>query len=288
MDPEGKIAVVTGAAGGIGGALVRALAERGARCVVAADLDEQGVTALSRELNGDLLSTRGSDAQGSDEGIAQARTLDVTDEQATRALVEEVEERIGPIDVWFANAGVATRSGPEAPDADWERQWRVNVMSHVWAARALLPRWTERGSGHLVTTASMAGILTTAGDAAYATTKHAAVGLAEWLAFTYADQGIRVSCICPGAVDTAMLRASADGDAARASAAIGAGEVLTPEAAAESILDQLRDDRFLILTHPEMRQHVLGKAQDPERWLRGMSRLWARSRALLGDQTQAG
>lgn len=279
MDPQGKVIVVTGAAGGIGGALVRALVERGARSVVATDLDEPSVSRLSRELN-----TAVAPPRGSDEEIVRARTLDVTDERATQALVQEVEERIGPIDVWFANAGVATGSGPDAPEADWERQWRVNVMSHVHAARTLLPRWSERGCGHLVTTASMAGILTTVGDAAYSATKHAAVGLAEWLAFTYADQGIRVSCVCPGAVDTAMLRAGADGDAARASAAIGAGEVLAPEIAARSILDQLLEDRFLILTHPEMQEYAVRKAQDPERWLRGMSRLWARSRAVPGER----
>jgi NAD(P)-dependent dehydrogenase (short-subunit alcohol dehydrogenase family) len=211
-----------------------------------------------------------------------ARVLDAADERATRALVEETRETIGPIDVWFANAGLATASGPQAPDEDWDRQWRVNVMSHVYAARALLPGWIERGDGHLVTTASMAGILTAAGDAAYSATKHAAVGFAEWLAFTYAGQGVRVSCVCPGAVDTAMLRAGADGDAAKASAAIGAGEVLAPERAAERILEDLQRDPFLILTHPEMHKFALGKAQDPERWVRGMTRLWARAQAMLG------
>jgi NAD(P)-dependent dehydrogenase (short-subunit alcohol dehydrogenase family) len=267
MDPEGKIVVVTGAAGGIGGALVGALIDRGARGVLAADLDGPGVERLCEELG---------DAR------VQPRVLDVSDEGATRALVAEIEGTIGPIDVWFANAGVATRSGPEAPDEEWDRQWRVNVMSHVYAARALLPGWIERGNGHLVTTASMAGILTAAGDAAYSTTKHAAVGFAEWLAFTYAERGVRASCICPGAVDTAMLRAGAWGDASKASAAIGAGEVLAPEQAADRILRALREDLFLILTHPEMQRYAVGKAQDPERWIRGMAKLWARTQALLG------
>jgi NAD(P)-dependent dehydrogenase (short-subunit alcohol dehydrogenase family) len=268
MNPNDKTIVVTGAAGGIGAALVQGLVERGARMVVAADLDEDGVAALSAELG---------------EELVRGQALDVTDDRATLALVEEVEAHSGPIDVWFANAGVATGSGPEAGDELWERQWRVNVMSHVYAARALLPRWSERRSGHLVTTASMAGILTTVGDAAYSATKHAAVGLAEWLAFTYAAQGIHVSCVCPGAVDTAMLRSGADGDAEKASAAIGAGEVLAPEQAAERILDQLRDDRFLILTHPEMSEYAVGKAQDPERWLHGMGKLWARSQSMLEE-----
>ena len=266
MDAEGRIITVTGAAGGIGGALVRGLVERGARTVVAADLDGAGVERLSEELGA---------------GTVVARVLDVSDEAATRALVGEVESTIGPIDVWFANAGLAVGGGPEASDDVWERQWRINVLSHVYAARALLPGWIERGEGHLVTTASMAGILSSLGDCAYATTKHAAVGLAEWLAFTYAGQGVRVSCVCPGAVDTAMLRAGAGGDAAKASAVIGGGDVLAPEAAAARILEGLEEDRFLILTHPEMHEFVVGKAQSPDRWIRGMAKLWARAQTLL-------
>jgi len=266
MDPQGKVIVVTGAAGGIGGALVRALAQRGASMVIAADRDGAGVQGLSEELGAERVL---------------ARSLDVADEQATRALVAELQDAHGAIDVWFANAGVAHGGGDDAPEEAWERQWRVNVMSHVYAARALLPAWIERGDGHLVTTASMAGILTAAGDCVYSTTKHAAVGFAEWLAFTHAGEGVRVSCVCPGAVDTAMLRGGAGGDADRANAVIGGGGVLAPEQAAERILEGLAEDRFLILTHPEMREFAVGKAQDPERWIRGMSRLWARAQALL-------
>ena len=266
VDPAGKVIVVTGAAGGIGGALVHALLEGGAAAVIAADLDGDGVGRLGEELGARV----------------HPRVLDVADEAATHALVEEVESSVGPIDVWFANAGVATGGGPEAPDEVWDLQWRVNVMSHVYASRALLGGWVERGEGHLITTASMAGILTTAGDAAYSATKHAAVGFAEWLAFTYAGQGVRVSCICPGAVDTAMLSQGTEGDAQKASAVIGGGEVLAPEQAAERVLEALAEDRFLILTHPEMKQFVVGKAEDPERWVRGMTKLWARAQALLG------
>lgn len=266
MDPDGKVIVVTGAAGGIGAALVRTLARRGALSVVAADLDAEGVRALSEEPGARRVLPR---------------SLDVTDESATHALVAEIGRTVGPIDVWFANAGLSTRTGTDAPDEDWTRQWQVNVMSHVYAARALLPGWVERGDGHLVTTASMAGLLTALDDAAYSATKHAAVGFAEWLAFTHAGDGVRVSCICPGAVDTAMLRAAAKGDAAKASALIGAGEVLAPEQAAERIIDELAEDPFLIRTHPEMMHFVVGKAQDPERWIRGMTRLWSRARSLL-------
>ena len=267
MDPAGKIVVVTGASGGIGGALVGTLVRRGARSVVAVDIDGRGVETLSEEFGADRVA---------------ARVLDVGDEAATRRLVHEIEESVGPIDAFFANAGIATGGGPEAPDDVWLRQWRVNVMSHVYAARALFPGWIDRGGGHLITTASMAGLLTSLGDAAYSATKHAALGFAEWLAVTYAAQGIRVSCVCPGAVDTAMLRAGGAGDAAKASAVIGGGDVLTPEQAAGRVLDQLADDRFLILTHPEMHGFVVGKAQDPERWIRGVTRLWERAQRLLG------
>jgi NAD(P)-dependent dehydrogenase (short-subunit alcohol dehydrogenase family) len=265
MDPSERIAVVTGAAGGIGGALTRSLTTAGARAVVAVDLE---------------LPEPGG-GQGSTQLLS--RQLDVTDESATRALVGEIEASIGPIDLWFANAGIGGGGGPEAPDSNWERQWQVNVMAHVYAARALLPGWLARGEGHLITTASLAGLLTTLGDGVYSATKHAAVGFAEWLAITYGAQGIRVSCVCPGAVDTAMLRGSAGGDAAKAAAGIGGGEVLTPDTAAARIVAAVADDRFLILTHPEMHELVIRKAQDPDRWIRGMQRLWARTQELLKD-----
>jgi NAD(P)-dependent dehydrogenase (short-subunit alcohol dehydrogenase family) len=266
MQPEGRNVVVTGAAGGIGGALVRALVEQGARRVVAVDRDAAGLERLSQELGAERVP---------------ARTLDVADEQATRALVSELQDTIGPIDGWFANAGIASGGDPNTPDEEWDRQWRVNVMSHVYAARALLPGWTERGEGYLITTASMAGILATAGNVVYTTTKHAAVGFAEWLAFTYAGQGVRVSCVCPGAVDTAMLRGGGKGDAETANAVIGGGGVIPPELAAERILEGLAEERFLILTHPEMREFMVVKAESPERWIRGMTKLWARAQQLL-------
>jgi NAD(P)-dependent dehydrogenase (short-subunit alcohol dehydrogenase family) len=268
MEVDGKIIVVTGASGGIGGALVRGLVDRGARRVVAVDVVADGVERLSAEL-------------GSDRVVA--RVLDVTDEGATRALVREVEASVGPIDVFFANAGIATGGGAEAPNEIWDRQWHINVMSHVYAARALVPGWVERGDGHLITTASMAGILTSLGDGVYSATKHAAVGFAEWLAITHAAQGVKVSCICPGAVDTAMLRAGAGGDAGKASAVIGGGDVMAPAEAAERILSELAEDHFLILTHPEMQPFIENKAHDRDRWIRGMTRLWARALKLLGE-----
>jgi NAD(P)-dependent dehydrogenase (short-subunit alcohol dehydrogenase family) len=269
MHPGGRVAVVTGAAGGIGSALVRALGAAAARTVVAVDLAPPVV-----ELTG---------GPGGGETQVVSRQLDVSDEDATRALVTEIEESVGPVELWFANAGVGGGAGPETSDAIWERQWRVNVMAHVYAARALLPSWLARGEGHLITTASMAGLLTVVGDGVYASTKHAAVGFAEWVAITYGAQGVRVSCVCPGAVDTAMLRGSAGGEASRAAAGIGGGEVMPPDEAASRILLAVAEDRFLILTHPDMHQLVVRKAEEPDRWIRGMQRLWARSQELLRE-----
>ncbi len=253
--------MVTGAAGGIGSALVRALVGAGAATVVATDLRAGSIVAGDRVI---------------------ARPLDVGDESATIALVEEIEAGHGPVDLWFANAGFAVGGGADAPDERWEAQWRVNVMAHVYAARALLPGWIARGEGHLVTTASMAGILTSLGDGVYAATKHAAVGFAEWLAITHAAQGVKVSCVCPGGVDTPMLRGMT-GDAARASALIGGGEVLSPDQAAARIVAGVAADDFLIYTHPEMKVFVERKAGDTDRWIRGMARLWDRTAHLLDE-----
>lgn len=261
MDVRGRNAVVTGAAGGIGSALVRALVAGGAQTVVATDVDVATVA-------GD--GTR-----------VLPRRLDVTDQVATSALVEEIERTIGPIDLWFANAGVAGGGGPEAPNSTWDLQWQVNLMAHVYATRALLPGWLARGEGHLVTTASMAGLLTSLGDGVYAATKHAAVGYAEWLAITYGDQGVRVSCVCPGAVNTNMLRAGAGGDAAKAAAVIGGGEVLDPDEAAARVIAGVTADNFLIFTHPDLQRYVVRKSEDPDRWITGMRRLWARAQELL-------
>src|SRR3954453_18460068 len=274
MDTKGRIAVVTGAAGGIGGAVVRGLVAEGARGVVATDLDVSGVEALAAELNGDTATATGGSR-------VFPRHLDVSHELATRALVDEIGDTVGPIDLWFANAGVCGGGGPEAADGVWERQWQVNVMAHVYAARALLPVWVARGEGHLVTTASMAGVLTSLGDGVYAATKHAALGFAEWLAITHAAQGVKVSCVCPGGVDTAMLRGSAGADPAKAAAVIGGGEVLSADEAAARVVAAVTDDVFFIYTHPELKLYVGRKPADPDRWIRGMARLWGRSQQLL-------
>lgn len=240
---------------------MRALVAAGAEVVIATDLRADEIAAGERVVG---------------------RVLDVGDEAATLALVTDVESTYGPIDLWFANAGLTGGGGADAPDEAWADQWRVNVMAHVYAARALLPGWIARGEGHLVTTSSMAGILTSLGDGVYAATKHAALGFSEWLAITHADQGVKVSCVCPGGVDTPMLRGSV-GDADMAAAVIGAGEVLTADEAAARIIAAVTEDVFLIYTHPELKVFVERKAADPDRWIRGMSRLWARGAALRGE-----
>lgn len=257
MRVEGRHVVVTGGASGIGRALARRFAADGARGVVVADLDAAGCEAVAAEVKG--LAAPG----------------DVAREADVRALVARAEEAYGPIDLFCANAGIAVTGGVEAPDADWERIWKINVMSHVYAARAVLPSMLERGEGYLLTTASAAGLLNQIGSAPYGVTKHAAVGLAEWLAITYGDRGIRVSVLCPQAVRTAMTDAGAKvGDVG-----VGAARVdgmLEPEDVAAAVVDGLARESFLILPHPEVATYLERKADDYDRWLSGMRRLQER------------
>jgi NAD(P)-dependent dehydrogenase (short-subunit alcohol dehydrogenase family) len=262
MDLSGRVAVVTGGASGIGRALARRLAAEGARWVVVADVDGAGAEAVAAEL-GDLAS-----------GVA----CDVTSETEVDRLIEHAEQSFGPIDVFFANAGIGTGSGLDAPDELWERSWAVNVNAHVLAARRLVPAWLERGEGYFVSTASAAGLLSQIGDAPYSVTKHAAVAFSEWLSLTYGDRGLRVSCLCPMGVNTAMLNAGLDmedsqGLGARVVAATG--RVLEPEDVAGEVVRAIQDERFLILPHPEVGEFLRRKGDDPERWLAGMRRLQA-------------
>jgi NAD(P)-dependent dehydrogenase (short-subunit alcohol dehydrogenase family) len=187
-------------------------------------------------------------------------------------LISRAVEVNGPIDLFFSNAGVpGPAGGPEAPDDAWQQIWEVNVMAHVWAARALLPPMLERGEGYLVSTASAAGLLTQVGALAYSVTKHAAVAVAEWLAITYGDRGVKVSCLCPQGVRTPMLDAALD-DPIGAAPLLAEG-VLEPEDVAEAVVEAVREERFLILPHEAVSRHMALKAAEPERWLRGMRRL---------------
>jgi NAD(P)-dependent dehydrogenase (short-subunit alcohol dehydrogenase family) len=259
-----RVCVVTGGAGGIGAALSGAFVDEGARHVVVADLDGDGARAVAGALG----------------ARASAHAVDVSVGAEIEALVAGVEDEVGPIDLFASNAGITAPGGVEVADATWDRVWAVNVMAHVHAARALLPRMLARGGGHLLSTASAAGLLSQPGDAAYTATKHAAVGLAEWLAITYGDQGIGVSCLCPMAVDTAMLRGGlppgeAPSPATGAAGAAAVQGVLAPERVAEAVVEGLRDGRFLILPHAEVATFERRRAGDRDRWLAGMRRLTA-------------
>ncbi len=254
----GAVAVVTGGAGGIGRALAQRFAREGARAVVVADLDEAGARRVAEELDCPT---------GLHAGV------DVTDPAAVARLVESVEREAGPIDLWCSNAGVALGEDLGG-DADWERCWQVHVMAHVHVARSLLPRMAARGRGHLMVTASAAGLLTQMDAAPYTVTKHGSVALAEWLAIRYGDDGVTVSCLCPQGVRTAMTaREGAD------SAVLAAGALLEPEEVAEAVVAGLADGRFLILPHPEVAEFERRRAADRDRWLAGMRRLRARLRA---------
>lgn len=270
-DANIRVAVVTGGAHGIGRALCRRLAKDGA-LVVVVDIDETAAASVAREING------------------APSVVDVGDEQAVAALVEDVEQAHGPIDMFFSNAGVgygdgtggaiSAEGGMNPIDDRWEPCWKINVMAHVYAARAMVPRMLERGRGHLVNTASAAGLLSQIGDSAYTATKHAAVAFAESLAIEYGEAGIVVSVVCPQAVATRMIGIEDDSETMEGGfRGNDVDGIMKPEAVADIIVDQALAGRFLILTHPEVATYVQRKASDRDRWIKGMQRFRNR---LLG------
>ena len=249
--------VVTGGANGIGRALCRAFATAGARAVVVADLDEQGAKNVAQEING------------------TAAGANVGKEPEVQRLVEQTSRQFGQIDIFCSNAGIGVQGGPDAPDGDWQRSWEVNVMAHIYAARAVLPQMLARGEGYLVQTVSAAGLLTQIGSAPYSVSKHAAMAFAEWLAITYGDQGIRVSALCPQGVRTNMLfNAEFGGGAFLLEGA------LEPDQVAKDVIQAVTEERFLVLPHPEVAKYFQNKANDYERWLRGMRKLQAKAMPL--------
>jgi NAD(P)-dependent dehydrogenase (short-subunit alcohol dehydrogenase family) len=258
MELSGKVVVVTGGASGIGRALCRRFAAEGAKAVVVADFDADGAATVAAEIGGEAVST------------------DVAVEADIKSLVERTEQHHGPIDLFCSNAGIAVGGGVDASDEDWQRIWDINLMAHVYAARAVLPGMLARGEGYLLNTASAAGLLTNLGAAPYAVTKHAAVALAEWLAITHGDAGVKVSCLCPQGVRTPMLLGGLEANDTAGSSVVASGGVLEPEDVAEAVVQGLRDERFLILPHPEVADYVKRKADDEDRWLHGMRRLQAR------------
>ena len=196
------------------------------------------------------------------------------DEQQVRDLVNTATSAFGPIDLFCSNAGIGSLGGINADNDAWQRALETNFLSHVYAVRAVLPAMLDRGEGYLLHTASAAGLLTQLGDLPYSVTKHAVVGLAEWLSITYGDAGIRVSCLCPQGVNTAMV-AAVDGRSA-GGAVLAAEGLLEPEEVAEAVVEALGEERFLVLPHPEVLEYFRRKADDYDRWLRGMRRLQTR------------
>jgi NAD(P)-dependent dehydrogenase (short-subunit alcohol dehydrogenase family) len=257
MDVKDKVVVVTGGAEGIGAALCRRFAKAGAAVVVVVDRNGEGAAATAKAIGG------------------EAVTVDVSDGQAMAAMVADIEARHGRIDLFCSNAGVGDgdpdkTNAASSPDAVWNRAWNVNVMAHVHAARAVIPGMAARGEGYILNTVSAAGLLSQIGGAVYSTTKHAAIGFAESLAITQGDQGIKVSVLCPQGVDTAMLRAGGDNQPQNLDG------VMTPDEVADSVIEGLAAERFLILPHPIVLTYMQRKTADYDRWLGGMRRLRAK------------
>jgi NAD(P)-dependent dehydrogenase (short-subunit alcohol dehydrogenase family) len=248
MELKDKIIVVTGAAGGIGRAMCIRYAAEGPRAVICVDRDEAGAQETASIINGLHFK------------------VDISIESEIAQMINDVEANIGPIDLFCSNAGILIEGGVEVDNDDWQRIWDINVMSHVWAARHLVPLMSKRGGGYLLNTSSAAGLLNQVGSAPYGVTKHAAVGLAEWLAMTYGDQGIKVSVLCPQAVKTEMTKgheehvASIDG-------------MMEPEPVAEACVQSIRDETFLVLPHKEVIGYMQAKTDNYDRWIGGMRKL---------------
>jgi NAD(P)-dependent dehydrogenase (short-subunit alcohol dehydrogenase family) len=248
MDLKGKVAVITGAASGIGRAAALRFAKEGAAGLVLADLSFEKLKSVSEE-------TKSIPVQ-----------CDVSKEGDVQKLVGEAEKRFGRIDVFFSNAGIFQAGDLNAADADWERNWKIHVMAHVYAARAAVDGMVERGGGYFLVTASAAGLLNIVESATYGVTKHGAVAFAEWLAIAYGRKGLRVSCLCPQAVMTAMW--TGDGGSA------GIDGALSVEQTMDEVVKVMREEKFLILPHPKVLDYLRGKGMDYDRWLGGMQKLF--------------
>lgn len=244
-----KVIVVTGGGSGIGAAMVRRFAAERPRAIVVADLNGDNAARVAAEVGG------------------VARQVDVADEAALVALIDATEAEQGPIDLFCSNAGIGLGRGLEASNEEWNTILSVNVMAHVFAARHLVPRMVARGGGYLLNTASAAGLLSQIGSVTYAVTKHAAVALAEWISITHGNDGVRVSVLCPQAVDTPMIAGTDAGGVA------GVDGIMSPEAVADVVVEGLVAETFLILPHPSVKEYIQRKANDYDRWLGGMRKL---------------
>ncbi len=251
MDFENKVVVVTGGANGIGRALCEQFARAGAKVAVV-DLEEDSAVALATLIGG--LGLR----------------ADVSCEEDIRWVVKETERVLGPIDIFVSNAGVAFGDGPgwmaaSASDEQWDASWKINVMSHVYAARAVVPKMIQRGGGYLVNVASGASLLCQVGDAAYSTTKTAALGFSESLAITHGDDNIDVSVVCPLYVDTRMTEGGRG--------VSGGDPMMSADDAATAVLQGMRENKFLIMPHEILAEYTRRKVADYDRWLSGMRRM---------------
>lgn len=251
MELTDRVIVVTGAARGIGRALARRFASEPAKAVVVADIDGAGARTVASEIGGTAVE------------------CDVSREADVERLVKQVETSHGRIDVFCSNAGIAVGGGPEAADRDWQRIWEVNVMAHVFVARHVLPDMLARKDGYIVGTVSAAGLLNHFFAAPYGVTKAAALSFFEWLAIVHGDEGIRISCLCPQGVKTEMLAA----ERRQLNIDFLTAGALEPEAVADAVVQGIAAERFLILPHPEVAEYFRRKADDYDRWLRGMRRL---------------
>jgi NAD(P)-dependent dehydrogenase (short-subunit alcohol dehydrogenase family) len=245
-----KIVVVTGGGNGIGRALCERFAAEGAKAIIAADVDGDAAREVAGQIGGQAIET------------------DVSREADVARLAAQVLEQHGAIDLFCSNAGIAVDGDENTPSSEWARCWDVNVMAHVYAARAVLPAMLARGEGYLLQTVSAAGLLTHPQSATYAVTKHASLAFAEWISIAYGDRGIKVSALCPQGVRTDMLRRAASGGRT-----FLVDSALEPTQVADEVVKGLEAEHFLILPHPEVAEYVRRRATDHERWLRGMRRL---------------
>jgi len=256
-----KVIVITGGGNGIGRALCRRCAAEGAKAIVVADVNAAAARQVADEIHGDAIAT------------------DVSRDDEVQRLVAQTIERHGVVDLFCSNAGIAVTGDEQTPLGDWERCWHVNVMAHVYAARAVLPSMLARGEGYLLQTVSAAGLLTHIQSATYAVTKHASLAFAEWLSVAYGDRGIKVSALCPQGVRTNMLL-----KAEFAGGAFLLQGALEPDQVASDVVKAMAEEKFLILPHPEAAKYFQNKANDYDRWLRGMRKLLA-STEVLGPKT---
>jgi|KBSSwiStaDraftv2_1062776.scaffolds.fasta_scaffold151551_2 NAD(P)-dependent dehydrogenase (short-subunit alcohol dehydrogenase family) len=259
MDIQGKVAIVTGGASGIGAAIAHRFAAEGAFGIAVADVDIDGAVAAARALGPRALAVR----------------CDVACEADIQSLVQATCAGFGRVDIYVSNAGIlGPAGGIEVADAVWDRMWKIHLMAHVWAARAVVPQMLVRGEGYILVTASAAGLLNIVETAPYGVTKHAAVAFAEWLRIAYGRRGIRVSCLCPQSVRTPMT--------AQGAGSAGVDGSLSAEEVAQTVMDTMREERFLALPHPEVATYMKGKSQDYDRWIGGMQKMYARYAANAG------